>query len=804
MTILRFGQPLEIMSWGTHVVAVADTAPAIESVLQRNWPLPIWLTVLLAATMTAAVAYLYVTDRGDSSKSLRAIMALSRIALLGLTVWMIAGWNWLRFKSDKPELVIVVDRSASMATRDYESTNSTPPVQSSTPQQTDGPPTRFESALALLKNYSPATWKTLEQRYQVRWMTMAESMQLLDTSAGFMSALQSVPPDALQSRLGESLGSLLIQQLGRPTAAIVLLTDGITTSGPTLAEAAAKARSQTIPIHTVAIGRELAQPDVRLSDLLVDEGVFLGDEVSLQFTLSGTDIDRASIRVRMTDVSTGEELDSTNMVLTRDGSQHQVRLRFVPNRIGEIALSIAASQVPGETNLENNVLERSLTVSDQSIRVLMVYKTPSFEFRFLKNLLERVRQPGNKLVRAFEIDCVLQDADVDFVNQDDSAMRLVPGDRETLSKYDVFVFGDFNPSLISRGIQSSIVEQVSSGGSGMILACSPDYSPSALSGWPLAAIFPVEFAARGTNHESNPEQKRWQPTNIGQSSLPLQLIAGTEENSKLWRSLPGPGWTQDFSAIKPAAQILATLDSAVGNSTDGPGNVKPILISHFVGAGRVVVQATDETYRWSSYGGNDLYHQRYWIQMLRWLSRGRFSQNDKSTIVAEPRRVNLGNPVRIVARLRPQDALAAGDECRVSIERADGVRTELSLPRVVGAANLYQATKHDFVAGNHRVILSHPAVSEPPSTSFSVTAPPGEQANLRADWAGLRATSETSRGRFYLPDQAQQLFDELPRGTAVRMGALPPQPLWNHPLVALTFFVLITLEWILRRKCRML
>lgn len=54
-----------------------------------------------------------------------------------------------------------------------------------------------------------------------------------------------------------------------------------------------------------------------------------------------------------------------------------------------------------------------------------------------------------------------------------------------------------------------------------------------------------------------------------------------------------------------------------------------------------------------------------------------------------------------------------------------------------------------------------PISEAPPTADFTVTAPPGEQASLRANVEGLKQLAEQSRGRFYLEMQAERLFDEL-------------------------------------------
>ncbi len=91
--------------------------------------------------------------------------------------------------------------------------------------------------------------------------------------------------------------------------------------------------------------------------------------------------------------------------------------------------------------------QRSIQVQDKTLRVLLGQKQPSFEFRFLKNLLQR-SQATDARSASFELNSVLQEADAEYVEQDAAAIRLVPSDLETLSSYDVFIFGDVSPDLI--------------------------------------------------------------------------------------------------------------------------------------------------------------------------------------------------------------------------------------------------------------------------------------------------------------------------------------------------------------------
>jgi hypothetical protein len=289
----------------------------------------------------------------------------------------------------------------------------------------------------------------------------------------------------------------------------------------------------------------------------------------------------------------------------------------------------------------------------------------------------------------------------------------------------------------------------------------------------------------------------------------MQLAENADASAKIWSNIP-PAISL-YTAFNPkiGSQVLAVglaQPASDSSATTQASPQPPLLISQFAGAGRVALQATDETYRWSSFGGSDRYHQRYWEQMLRWLSRGRLSgDGQQSRLVVEPRRSKLSQPIRFELQLgKDADAKAREGRAELTIEDAKGKKSVLPLARDIGANRVFSATKSDLPPGAYRAVVFQPSLQQPPAESFTVVTPPGEQANLRADWNAMRNLAEQSRGRFYLANAAQRLFDDLPPGKPARLGTLPPLPIWNSPWVAAAFVILITSEWLLRRRARML
>lgn len=755
-------------------------------VLQTGWPIPLWIGTIVLLSATLFAIWIYWTERGPAGRPLRILLAAIRSVLLASVLWMISGWVWQQFETERPELAIVVDCSSSMATRDVVSSASG-----------DGLQSRLDRVEQILDQIPQQTLSTLKSRYSIQWFSAAESLKSIPSP---LSEGRPMPvADESQSRLGDSLERLVELQAGRGTAAIVIFTDGINTVGSSLAEAERAARTAAIPIHAVATGRPFALPDVRLADLLIGREIYLGDSIAAEVTVIASDIRDAKVKVTLSNATSGETLDEIQLELSAKRNQQSVRLHFVPESPGEIELNLTVSSIETETELDNNRLTAKVNVQNKAIRVLLVSEQPSYEFRFLKNLLDRTRESDSSVPASFQVESVLQESDPGYVQQDSSARRLVPSNTQELSGYDVFIFGAIDPNLISRRSQRTIVESVVDSGAGCIFIYGSGNPIQELQGWPLRELLPIQSTESPT--ELVPTISlgyRWKPTTLGQDALPLQLSPSPTESLALWNRLPS------FTSIcmvgnpRVGAQVLA-------QATAGSAEY-PLLITQYAGAGRVALQATDETYHWTSFRGNDAIHQKYWGQMLRWLSRGKLIKNSKiSELTVEPRQSKIGQPIRFEARIGKELSESELPETvDVVVESEDQDRQTVTLTRSQNSNRRFLATVGKFQPGNYQALLVNPATASPPNQEFVVTNPPGEQSNLQTNVQGLRSLATESRGKFYDASEATTLFEELPRGRPTRLGSLPSSPLWNHPWVPLIFVLLITSEWLIRRSARML
>ena len=76
-------------------------------------------------------------------------------------------------------------------------------------------------------------------------------------------------------------------------------------------------------------------------------------------------------------------------------------------------------------------------------------------------------------------------------------------------------------------------------------------------------------------------------------------------------------WYLEAPRRKPAALVLAEHPTATGS--DGK---LPLVLYQFVGAGKSMFHAFDDTWRWRFRSG-DKYFGRFWVQTIRFLARSK-------------------------------------------------------------------------------------------------------------------------------------------------------------------------------------
>jgi hypothetical protein len=759
--------------------------------LEYTWSWAPWLTLLFVIAAVAYVAWIYVHEGGEAGRWLKALLAGVRLSLIFLVLFMIAQVVLSLERTGLPYVVVVVDDSGSMGITDrYDEPRLRAKLQSVVEGELSAI-TRLDLAKSVLLDERHELLKTIERDYKLKVYFLSDSArQQPDQLDEVLEELEKLEPTGETTQLGRGIRTVLNDLLGSPPAAIVLLSDGVTTDGESLSAVTPYARRKGIPLFTVAIGDEQPPRDVELSDLLVDEVVFVDDIVNFEFQLAASGLEGQPIEILLKQKDVAEPLARLTVDAPATGEPRKLRLPFRPKEVGEFEYVIEAQPLEDEISSENNWQSRVVSVRKEQIRVLLVQSYPNYEFRYLKNMLERDS--------TIELKTLLQDADPEYVSQDKSAISVFPTRREELYAFDVILFGDVNPEFLSGAALSDLAAFVSEKGGGLVVMAGPAYTPTAFRGSALELLLPVELSS-STEMPPSPITDSYavSPTELGLASPPLELGDTSEETRRIWADIPGFYWLYPVEGLRPGARVLAEHPTKLMED----GRPMPVFALQYVGAGKVLFHAADETWRWR-YRVGDLYFARYWVQTLRYLSRSKLLGKDRlAELAADRREYRRGEAARLRVRFL-DDRRAPADEHGVSlVVEHHGRKQVLPMTRNAASRGIFEGVLPQLNEGPYHAWVGTPALEgHPPAVDFLVVAPPGEFASTVVDVRELERAAIDTKGRFYRAADAGRLAGDLPRGRQVPIDSLPPLVLWNQWPLLLLFLALLVTEWMLRKR----
>ncbi|MEX0867091.1 MAG: VWA domain-containing protein [Pirellulales bacterium] len=759
-----------------------------------QWSPPL---VLLFAALTVAgsmaIVSLYLTERAEAGHKLRLALAAVRISLLLLVLFvMLFGLKVMFNRTSLPYLAIIVDESASMEHVDAFDPRVIERLAQRAHDAGFDSPTRINLAKALLLSNNAAALREQGNEYQVQFYFVAgaarrPASELTDS----LEALRELEAIGKSSRLGSGIREVLDDLRGTQPAAIVVFTDGVNTDGPGLVEAAQYARRKGVKLIMIGVGSETPAKYLELRDLLVDRVVFVDDYVDFQFKVEAGGLAGQTVDVILREADSPAVLARERVAISADLRTQEARISYRPTEEGEKEYVIEIENPPTGLPEKPRRLTQRVRVEKAKIRVLLAQGYPNYEYRFLKHLLER--DP------TIELSTVLQEADLEYAEDDQSALRVFPVNKDDLAEYDVLIFGDLNPAYLSSSVLQNISDFVTELGRGMIIISGPEFNPSAFQNTPLATLLPIDRAALSAPRQAGPYTQGFAArlSDFGATHAFMQLGDSREQTQRIWATLPELYWMHEADRLKRGVRVLAEHPT----KTDAAGQRLPLLALHFIPPGKVLWHATDETYRWRENVG-DAYFARYWIQAIRYLARSKFAdENADVEITTERENYDRGDAVQVRVRFfDDRRAPLADDGVSVVVESEDKKKMNVTLSRDPQNRSVFAAEAGNLPSGRYRAWVATPALASRAATEFVVRPPAGETDEKQLDVVALKEAAEQSRGEYFNIADLNALPIDLPRGRAVQVESLPPVELWNNWRVLTLFLALLVTEWLLRKR----
>ena len=739
--------------------------------LAQGYSITTMLAVAAAAVLPAGAFY-WRAFRGLRPWQWQALLAL-RIAAILLIVLLLFRpvFSLSKDVRQRPALVFLLDRSASMSIADGATGVS-----------------RFNQARGQIEKW----WDRLGGDFDLHLLEFAEQARPLEGPQD----LASLRPDGKATSLCRAMATAAKQFPPPGAEALVLLSDGIHNSAGDPVDAASKLG---LVVHAIGVGASLRDDvscrDVQVTAIDCPERLLLNNIAHITGSIQGIGLAGRVIQVVLEE--DGRQIAQSELTLqSREGPQ-QVAFDFRPSVKGQHTYTVRAVPVPEEKIVENNQRSATASVVEPGIRVLYIEGTLRAEYGAL---VDRFLAKDPDL----EFCALVQTRPNVFLrrsNMEGLRLSAIPGDQETVNRFDVFIFGDLDHSYIRPGQQEMIVKRVRDGAGLMMLGGYHSLGPGGYDGEPLGQILPVRLGGLeigqitepllpvltpdGSQHPIFANIRDFFPTRLGEPR-----IAGLPKLDGCTR-VEGP---------RPGATVLATLTADAASM--------PLLAVQPVDRGRTAVFCGDTTRNWQQ-GPRALDQEspflRFWGQTVRWLAGHAVDVAAGASLTAGTDKsfYQPDEPIGISAVVRdPQGQAAVGAKVTARVRSPTGHVEQLALSAVAGPGGHYSGRFQSGETGSHEIVVEAQVGALGLAAGKIVVElgrPNLEFEKLDLDEKMLMQIAVASRGRYFHITTADSLIEQLDR-TQKKKNVAIEQPLYSPPLCWLLFVGALTGEWLLRRR----
>jgi uncharacterized membrane protein len=714
--------------------------------------LPTWLIVFILCLGILALVFQYGFLQNRVGRKRGLWLSLLRLGAFFLLIgFFLNPTATARLeKKASPSLALLVDTSSTMGLPGRE-----------------GKGSRLDEARGLLLEGQKPLLKSLSDRYEVQVYALGESLRLME--AGEIPALKA------GGKKGDLAGALKIWSSRNVLP--ILLSDG---------RMGWKDHSaSTLPLVAIPVGDPEIYKDVWIHSVKAPALAFRGREVRVEGVVRSKGFTPMNLPISLKE---GNKLLTAQSIRIMGGPAGvPFSFSFTPEEVGQRHFSLSVPPQSGESSLLNNALQFSLKVVKDKIRILMVSGHPSLNYRFMRMALKS--DPSIDL-----LSFVILRTPTDILNVPLQEQSLIPFPVETLfskelSSFDLLILDDFPLHLYVKPIYLERVRDFVKGGGGLaMIGGSHLLDGGRYSGTPMEEILPIAVAGKGDYGRENPWGVKL--TRFARSHPITRIDPVEKENLALWRDMPALDGINRVT-VKTSATVLLEGGDPIS---------RPILTVGPYGQGRVLVLATDYSWKWYMGGvaqgkGNWAYH-KFMERTVRWLTRD--PSLDPVQITLPEEGGGIGERKEIRVRVRSEEGSSAGQKgLFFFVVDPQGRRIDSEL-KPSGPSGEYLGYFIPERPGTYRLKVETSGGSMEESVAYS--EPLGDRDGV-PDHERLKRIVEAVGGKFLSPreDLLPEIFG-LAEKRESRYVEEKRTPLWGHFLPLCLILALLSGEWYLRRR----
>ena len=734
-----------------------------------------WTITIAIVAVTATVAVGFIACRRHRWRRSTVLLESLRLLLVVAAAILLGGPEWVQqYTPDhKPVVAVLWDDSQSMETQDVE-----------------GAITRREAIKELSQS---ETWESLSQRADVVIQPFAATKANPPRNDNVNPISNSTPSGSEASESGTDLTSPLmaVANTHDHLLAVVIASDGDWNQGAAPVQAAGKLRSLGVPVFAFPVGSNTRLPDVELLSFDVPTFAIAGKRVRIPFTLDSS-LPRDHVATVIMNTSAGDKVTKEVRVAAMGRTNDSID--WQPDELGDLTLTLTVPKHGDEIRDDNNEFSAPISIREEKLRVLVIETVPRWEYRYLRNALSR--DPG------VEVSCLLFHPGLDKRGGGNADyIREFPATKEELARYDVIFLGDVGIDDGQLTLEQcewlkGLVEQQASG-----LVFLPGWQGRqfGLLETELAELMPVELDSAQPGGWGSRTPQHFELTELGRRSLLTKLADTADENLEVWGNLPGFQWYAPVLSAKPGTETLC-----VHQEISNQYGRLPLLVTRTYGAGKVLFMGTDGAWRWRK-GVEDLYHYRFWSQVVRWMAyRRNMAGGETMRLYYSPEQPQAGKTITLNANVMETsgEPLGSGDvSLRIVPPSARKNPAREKRVKFESAGQAWGAFSGRFTpneSGEHQLTLFCKQTGKSLETTVFVQGVTLEQVGKPARPEVLAEIARVTRGQVMTMDRVNDV--------AALLAAMPNPPpairrvaIWSHPAVVAMLVSLLALFWVGRK-----
>ena len=716
-----------LLYWFTHNRRILDIDTFSRIHVTTRFPL--WVTLFLAVFAVVAAIYMYRRVRNLENRRRRILTTLRALVYIAM-LFMVAAPQ-LRVEGEgRPAgpLPIILDRTDSMSLKDVY----------------DAP--RLNAALEVEKALTRHAKKGLGliQFHYLYGDDVLPWNQEADPSEEAFDALDeetlAIQTQGAQTSIRKSIIDGLKRHRGVYSPGILIIGDGAHNVGELVDPAIAYLEKRNIPGYFIPIGQERPK-DIALDHIIGEEIVFVDEKFKCFVSMQQTGFTGRDLEVRAT---FGSDTVPAKPVRAESEDEMTFPLEHTPKETGIFDLTVQIPADHEELTAENNVVTRKIRVIKDRIRILMIFGTPSWEFRFLQGAFERDRRVEHKVY--------LESVDPRiFKYKQKRFIEKLPEKKEDLFRnFDMVYISDISMRSLSPQFHEILEEFVVEEGGGLVIISDGTEVPYSLKGTALEKLLPVRIEA--PIGRSSFKQEMFKPLSTkyfltvaeeGQGNPMITFDVDRKRNQEIWDEFPPMFEVCPDAEMKPSGILLV---SAI---PEGETEGAPAIVYHTYGKGIVLYMGFDSTWRWRKEYG-DRYFRDFWGKVVQFMGLPHLlGESAQSRIFLDRLEAHVGDRVVVTGSIRNKDySPYLADSITATITREAERDLEIELPVVSGRPGIFRASYYPDVEGKMVFRLPNKLNAEP--QELEVTKISREFLDSKVDIPLMKGVADKTKGEVFM------------------------------------------------------